>query len=307
MGKLQKVETIWVDGRLVPWEAATDHVLAHTLHYGLGAFEGIRAYARPDGGAAVFRLEDHVERLFDSCHAATIDIPFSRAEIIEACRTVVRANRLRAAYIRPLVYLGYGAMGLGSTESPVRVVVAAYDWGAYLSDAQARGVRAIVSSWRRAGVDAVLSKAKLCGNYVTSVLAKRDAQRLGVDEAILLDGNGLVAEGTGQNVFMVKRGVLTTPPLGCAVLAGFTRDSVLRLARDLGVEAEEALLTRDELWCADEVFLCGTATEIVPVVEIDGRRIGGGEPGPTTRRLTEAFFDTVSGPRSRHPEWLTAV
>jgi branched-chain amino acid aminotransferase len=305
---LKKVEKIWVDGRLVDWDAATEHVLAHTLHYGLGAFEGIRAYARADGQVGIFRLPEHIDRLFDSCHAATLDIPFSRAELGQACRAVIRENRLGSAYVRPLVYLGYGGIGLGSTESPVRAIVAAYDWGTYLgAEGLKRGIRAMVSTFRRASVDATLCKAKLCGNYVTSVLAKREAHRLGLDEAILLDGSGHAAEGSGENLFLVKRGVLLTPPLGSAVLAGITRDSALRMARDLGIETREALLTRDELWCADEIFLTGTSAEITPVIELDGRRIGTGEPGPVTRRVQELFFDTVSGPRPRYPDWLTAV
>jgi branched-chain amino acid aminotransferase len=308
MALVKKVDKVWVDGRLVAWDDATEHVLAHTLHYGLGAFEGIRAYERSDGHTSIFRLGDHIDRLFESCHIATLDIPFTRADLAEACRAVVRENGLRSAYVRPLVYLGAGAMGLGSTESPVRVVVLAYDWGAYLgAEGLRRGIRAMVSTFRRAGVDAVMAKGKICGHYVGSVLAKREALAHGFDEAIMLDAQGHVAEATGENVFVVRRDVLMTPPAGCAVLAGITRDTILRLAADLGIETREAALTRDQLWCADELFLCGTAAEVTPVRELDGRRIGAGEPGRITRRVQEAYFDAVKGARPRHPEWLTAV
>jgi branched-chain amino acid aminotransferase len=309
MAAVKKVEWIWADGKLVKWDDATEHVLAHTLHYGLGAFEGIRSYARADGSSSVFRLGDHIDRLFESCHIATLDIPFSRADLRGACLSVLRENKLRGAYIRPLVYLGFGALGLGTTESPVKVVVAAYEWiGAYTGDESLkRGIRAMVSSFRRGAVDSMMAKGKLCGQYVGSVLAKREATRLGLDEAILLDPEGHVAEATGQNVFAVKRGVLVTPPLSTSVLAGITRDTVIRLAGDLGIETRSTLFARDELWCADEVFLCGTAAEVTPVREIDGRRIGGGEPGPVTRRLQEAFFDAVRGPKPRYPDWLTPV
>jgi branched-chain amino acid aminotransferase len=308
MALIKKVDWVWVDGRLVAWDDATEHVLAHTLHYGLGAFEGIRAYRRADGRTAVFRLAEHIDRLFDSCHIITIDIPFPREAIRDACLTVVRENKLAAAYLRPLVYLGYGAMGLGSLEPPVRTVVAAYEWGAYLGEeGLRRGIRARVSSFRRGSVDAVMSKGKVCGQYVTSILAKRDAVKAGYDEAIMLDQQGYVAEATGENLFIVKKGVLTTAPTSSAVLAGITRESILHIARDLGIEAREHVFTRDELWCADEVFMCGTAAEITPVREIDDRRIGTGEPGPVTRRVQETFFDTVKGAKARYPEWLTYV
>lgn len=308
MALIKKVEKIWVDGDLISWDDAREHVLAHTLHYGLGAFEGIRAYKRGDGRTAIFRLSEHIDRLFESCHICSIDIPFSREALKEACALVLKENRLEAAYLRPIVYLGYGAMGLGSLEPPVRTVIAAYEWGAYLGEEGLKnGIRAKTSSSRRGPIDSTMSKGKICGQYVNSVLAKREAMKAGYDEAIMLQHDGHVAEATGENVFMVKRGVLFTAPISASILAGITRDSMLRIARDLGIETQERLFTKDEIWCADEVFMTGTAAELTPVREIDDRRIGNGEPGPVTRRLQDAFFDTVKGAKPRYPEWLALV
>ncbi|HTE52033.1 MAG TPA: branched-chain amino acid transaminase [Kofleriaceae bacterium] len=305
---LKKVEKIWVDGEMVSWDNAVEHVLAHSLHYGVGAFEGIRAYKRADGRPAVFRLRDHIDRLFDSCHIATMDVPFSREQIMEACVAAVRVNKLVACYIRPLVYLGYGALGLGSLDAPVRTVVAAYEWGAYLGDdGLRRGIRCKVSGFRRGQGDAMMSKGKLTGQYVMSVLAKRDANRSGVDEAILLDQHGLVCEGSGENIFIAKGGVIRTPPTSAAILAGITRDSIITLSRELGYDVHEAQFTVDEMWTADEVFFTGTAAEITPIREIDGRRIGSGEPGPITRRLQDRFFAAVAGSDPAHADWLTPV
>jgi branched-chain amino acid aminotransferase len=305
---IKKLDTIWADGKLVAWDDAHEHVLAHTLHYGLGAFEGIRAYRRADGRTAIFRLVEHIDRLFDTCHIITIDVPYSREAIREACAEVLRANRLDAAYLRPIIYLGYGAMGLGSLEPPVKTVVAAYEWGAYLGEeGLRRGIRAKVSSYKRGAVDSAMTKGKICGQYVNSILAKREALKGGYDEAIMLDRTGHVAEATGENVFMVRKGVVWTAPTSSSILAGVTRDSVIRIARDLGIEVHERVFTRDEMWCADEVFMTGTAAELTPVREVDDRRIGSGEPGPITRRLQEVFFDVVKGAKPRYPEWLTYV
>jgi branched-chain amino acid aminotransferase len=305
---LKKVEKIWVDGEMVGWDDAVEHVLAHSLHYGVGAFEGIRAYKRADGRTAVFRLREHIERLMDSCHIATIDIPYSRDQLVEACLAVVRVNKLDVCYLRPLVYLGYGGLGLGSIDAPVRTVIAGYEWGAYLGEeGLRRGITCKVSGFRRSQVDGMMTKGKLTGQYVISVLAKRDANRTGVDEAILLDQNGLVCEGSGENIFIVKGGVIRTPPTTAAILAGITRDTAITLARDLGYEVREVSFTVDELWTADEVFFTGTAAEVTPVREIDGRRIGGGEPGPVTRRLQDRFFAAVGGKDPAHVDWLTPV
>jgi len=308
MAFIKKLDWIWVDGKMVRWDDANEHVLAHTLHYGLGAFEGIRAYRRADGKTAIFRLSDHMQRLFDSCHICTIDVPFTQDAVKEACVLVLRQNRLDQAYLRPIIYLGSGAMGLGATENPVRTVVAAYEWGAYLGEeGLRRGIRAKVSSFKRGAVDSVMTKGKICGQYVNSILAKREAMKAGYDEAILLDRTGHVAEASGENVFMVRKGAVWTAPTSSSILAGITRDSTLRIARDLGYEVHERVFTRDELWCADEVFLTGTAAEITPVREIDDRKVGPGEPGPVTRRLQDAFFDAVKGAKARYPEWLTYV
>jgi branched-chain amino acid aminotransferase len=308
MALIKKVDKIWIDGKMVAWDDAREHVLAHTLHYGLGAFEGIRAYKRADGRTAVFRLKEHIDRLFDSCHIITIDIPYTREQVIEACCAVIRDNRLDAAYLRPIVYLGYGAMGLGSLEPPVRTVVAAYEWGAYLGEeGLRRGIRAKVSSFKRGAVDAVMTKGKICGQYVNSILAKREALKGGYDEAIMLDRTGHVCEASGENIFMVRKGEVWTAPTSSSILAGITRDSVIRIAKDRGLVVHENVFTRDELWCADEVFMCGTAAEITPVREIDDRKVGTGEPGPLTRGIQETFFDVVTGAKPRYPEWLTFV
>jgi branched-chain amino acid aminotransferase len=307
--KLKPVDKVWVDGQLVPFRDAQVHVLTHTLHYGVGAFEGIRCYKRADGRGAVFRLAEHIDRLFDSCHICTLDVPYSREEIAEACVETMRANKMNEAYLRPIIFLGDGALGLGSLDNPVRAVICVYEWGAYLGDDGLRqGIRAKVSSFTRGGLNSTMSKGKICGQYVNSVLAKREAMKAGYSEAILLDAHGHVAEASGENIFIVKKGRIKTPPLSSPILAGITRETVIALARELGFEVEEATFARDELWLADEVFLCGTAAEITPVREIDDRRIGAGECGPVTRRLQELFFEVVKGKvgaKPLHPEWLT--
>lgn len=303
---IKKLDTIWIDGSLVPWDQATDHLLAHTMHYGVGAFEGIRAYQRGDGRSAIFRLREHIERLIDSCTICTIDCPYTRDQLMAACTEVVRSNRIASCYLRPLVYLGYGALGLGSLESPVRTMVACYEWGAYLGDeGLKRGIRCMISGFTRANSNAVMNKGKICGQYVSSVLAKRMANRSGFEEALMLDPQGYVAEGTGENIFLVKHGVVRTPPTSSAILAGITRDTTIQLLREHSVEVREEPISRDELYIAEEVFLTGTAAEITPVREIDHRRIGRGEAGPVTRRLQEAFFSIVKGSDSRHDHWLT--
>lgn len=309
--KLTPVDKVWLDGKLVSFSDAQVHVLTHTLHYGVGAFEGIRCYRRADGRGAVFRLEEHIDRLFDSCRICTIEIPFSRQALVEATLETLRANRLSEAYIRPLVFLGDGGLGLGNLDNPVRVAVAVYEWGAYLGEeGLEQGIRAKISSFSRGGVNSTMTKGKICGQYVNSVLAKREALKAGYAEAILLDGQGLVCEASGENIFVVKRGKLKTPPLSSAILAGITRDSVLTIARDLGLVVEEATFTRDELYLADEVFLCGTAAEITPVREIDDRPIGAATRGPVTRRIQEAYFEAVkgrAGADATYPRWLTYV
>jgi branched-chain amino acid aminotransferase len=310
--RLKPVDRIWVDGALVPFAAAQVHVLTHTLHYGLGAFEGIRAYRRADGRGAVFRLADHIDRLFDSCHICTIDVPYTREQLAAACVETMRANKMVEAYIRPIVFLGDGALGLGSIDVPVRTVVAVYEWGAYLGEeGLKKGIRAKVSSFTRGGLNATMSKGKICGQYVNSVLAKREAMKAGYAEAILLDERGHVTEASGENLFIIKNGRLKTAPLASAILAGITRETIITIARDHGLTVDEVPFARDELYCADEVFLCGTAAELTPVAEIDDRKIGAGACGPITRRLQDAFFETVKGKPGqevpRYPQFLTFI
>jgi branched-chain amino acid aminotransferase len=299
-----KADRIWMDGKLVAFEDARVHVLTHALHYGIGVFEGIRAYRGADGRSGVFRLREHLQRLYDSAHVVLMQIPFPIEQLEAACVEVLRANKLAEGYIRPLAFFGAGAMGVGA-QNPVQVVVAAWPWGAYLSEEGVkRGIRAKVSSFTRMHVNVQMVRAKISGQYVNSFLATREAALSGYEEAILLDTEGYVAEGAGENLFIVKNGVLQTPPLSSAVLAGITRDSVLRIARDSGVPVKEEKFTRDAMYLADELFMTGTAAEVTPVREVDDRRIGKGEPGPVTKRIQETFFRAVRGEEPRYREWL---
>jgi len=301
-----KAEKIWIDGKLVAFDDAKVHVLTHALHYGIGVFEGIRAYRTADGRSAVFRLREHLQRLYDSAHVVLMEVPVPLEQLERACLEVLRANRLAEGYLRPLAFFGAGSMGIGATN-PVQVMVAAWPWAAYLGDeGLKRGIRAKVSSFTRLHVNVSMVRAKVSGQYVNSFLANREAALAGYEEAILLDTEGYVAEGSGENIFIVKGGVLQTPPLSSPVLAGITRDSVLRLARDLGVPVREEKFTRDAMYLADELFMTGTAAEVTPVREVDNRRIGKGEPGPVTRKLQEAFFKAVKGEDPRYREWLTS-
>jgi len=302
---IKKLDTIWIDGQLIPWDSATEHLLAHTMHYGVGAFEGIRAYQRKDGRTQIFRLREHIERLLDSSAICTLDVPFTRDQLMTACVDVVKSNKMTSCYLRPLVYLGYGALGLGSFEPPVRTLVACYEWGAYLGDdGLKKGIKCMISGFSRANSNAVMNKGKICGQYVSSVLAKRMAVKSGFDEALMLDPQGYVAEGTGENIFVVKRDVVRTPPTSAAILAGITRDTAITLLREQGVEVREEPIARAELYTADEVFLTGTAAEITPVRDIDHRKVGRGEAGPVTRRVQESFFSIVKGADAKHDHWL---
>jgi len=300
-----KSEFAWMNGKLLPFAQATTHVSAFTLHYGLAAFEGIRCYKRSDGRSAVFRLREHIDRLMYSAKICDMVIPYSREQIENACLETLRGNKLDEAYIRPLVYLGPGALGLGSRENPVDVIVIAFTWGAYLGDeAHKRGIRAHISTFTRGHLNNTMSKAKLSGQYINSVLAKREVVSIGYDEAIMLDSQGCVAEGTGENIFMVYHGRLYTPPLSMPILDGITRDAVLTLAKENGIEVVEQSFTRDMLYAASEVFFTGTACEVTPVREIDKNVVGTGEPGPITRKLQTAFMAMVKGGNDSHPEWL---
>jgi branched-chain amino acid aminotransferase len=301
---VEKTEKIWMDGKFIPWGEANVHILTHSLHYGLGVFEGIRCYLCHDGQSAIFRLKDHVERLFDSAQIGDLKIPYSKREIAEACKETVRINRLKEGYIRPIVFIGEGVMGVYPGDNPIRVAIITWPWGAYLGEgALEKGIRVKVSSYTRHHVNVMMTKAKICGNYVNSVLAKREVTRMGYDEALMLDTEGYVSEGSGENIFMVKNGVIKTTPL-TSVLSGITRDSVIQIAKANRITLLEERFTRDELYTAHEAFFTGTAAELTPVREVDDRKIGEGKPGPITKELQSAFFDIVKGKNSEYREWL---
>ncbi len=303
---LQATEKIWMNGSFVNWDDAKVHVLTHSLHYGTGAFEGIRCYAT-DSGSAVFRLTEHVNRLFDSTHILYMEIPFTREAETEAILETIRVNKIDACYIRPLAYIGYGAMGISPMENPIELAIAVWPWGSYLGEEGLKnGIRVKISSFTRPHVNATLVRSKTTANYANSLLAKREALKDGYDEAIMLDTDGYVAEGSGENVFIVRKGVIKTPPL-TAILEGITRDTIMQLAAERGMRLVEDRFTRDELYIADEAFFTGTAAEITPIREVDNRTIGHGKPGPITKELQAAFFDVVHGRDSRHADWLTPV
>ncbi len=305
---VEKLSKIWIDGEMVDWDDARVHVLTHTLHYGLGAFEGIRAYKRVGGETTIFRLRDHIERLFDSCRLVQIAPQKSVEEIERACVDVVRANGMEDAYVRPLVFVGDGAMGIYAPDNPIRTSVIAWRWGAYLgAEALEKGIRVRISSWARHHLSVSLAKGKIIGQYTNSILAKRDAKAGGFDEALLMDVNGHVAEGSGENLFVVKKGKLFTPPLSASILAGITRDTILNLAAEEGIPVAEDMITRDQLYLADEAFFTGTAAEVTPIREVDFRPIGAGVRGPITARLQARYFDHVRGAEDAHPEWRTPV
>lgn len=305
---MEQVDLIWHNGELVAWEDAKVHVLTHGLHYGTGVFEGERAYATPRG-TAIFRHQDHLARLFKSAELYYMPIPYTQEELRAATHELISANGLTECYIRPIVFRGYGQMGLFPLEAPVDVSIAAWPWGAYLGEeGKQRGIRAKVSSWRRIPHDSLIPAAKASGQYLNSVLAKIEASKAGYQEAILLDAHGFVCEGSGENIYVVRDGVVLTPPQTASILDGINRRSILTIARDLGIEVVERDLTRAELYLADEVFLSGTAAELCPVSEIDDHLIGGtGEPGPVTRRIAQVFDDALHGRDSRYADWLDVV
>jgi branched-chain amino acid aminotransferase len=300
-------EKIWMDGELVDWDAARIHVLTHTLHYGCGVFEGIRAYPT-ESGPGVFRLTDHIVRLFNSAKIFMIDIPFTLDEIIEATKTTVRVNGLQECYIRPIVYLGYGEMGLNPLPCPVNVSIAVWPWGAYLGDEGiANGVRMKISSWQRHDPNAMPPAAKGTGMYINSSMAKVEALKAGYDEAILLSPQGYVSECTGENLFVVRHGRIITPPLSAGALEGVTQDSVITIARDLGFEVEYGHILRSDLYTADEAFLTGTAAEVVPIASVDDRAVGDGRPGAITRKVQEIYHAAVRGQVDRYKDWVEHV
>jgi branched-chain amino acid aminotransferase len=297
---------IWLDGELVPWREATTHVLTHTLHYGMGVFEGVRAY-HTARGTAIYRLLEHTERLFGSAHILGMPIPFERDTLNEAQRTVVRENGLASAYIRPMCFYGSEGMGLRADNLRVHAMVAAWEWGSYLgADNMERGIRIKTSSFSRHHVNITMCKAKATGNYINSMLALQEALAGGYDEALLLDREGYVAEGSGENIFIVRRESLFTPDLTSA-LEGVTRDTIMVLAQELGIPVREKRITRDEVYIADEAFFTGTAAEVTPIREVDGRLIGSGRRGPVTERLQSLYFDVVHGRSQPHKHWLSYV
>ena len=302
---LQKVDKIWMDGELVAWDDAKIHVLTHTLHYGCGVFEGIRAY-ETDDGAAVFRLTDHIVRLFDSAKIFMIDIPYTVEQLVDAVKETVRANNLPACYIRPIVFYGYGEMGLNTLPCPVNVSIAVWPWGAYLGDEGTKhGVKMKISSWQRHGLNSMPPAAKGTGMYINSSMAKVEALNAGYDEAILLSPQGYVSECTGENIFVVRRGTIFTPPVSAGALEGITQASVTTIARDLGFDVQVANIARSDLYTAQEAFLSGTAAEIVPVRSVDDRELG--EPGPMTRAIQETYTAAVRGKLDRYKDWLEHV
>ena len=304
---IEAVDKIWMDGEMVPWDQARVHVLTHTLHYGSGVFEGIRAYATSQG-PAVFRLTDHINRLFDSAKILMIDIPYSAQQIIDATKETVRVNGLDSCYIRPIVFLGYGEMGLNPLPCPVNVSIAVWPWGTYLGEEGVqKGVRMKISSWQRHDPNAMPPACKATGMYINSSLAKVEAIKAGYDEAILLSPQGYVSECTGENLFIVKHGRIVTPPVSAGALEGITQNSIATIARDLGYDYEVGNILRSDLYTCDEAFVTGTAAEVVPVRSVDDRDVGSGEPGPMTKKIQETYFATVRGEVDRYKDWLEHV
>ena len=297
---------IWYDGQLVPWRDATTHVLTHTLHYGLGVFEGVRAYDA-EGGTAIFRLQDHTNRLFRSAHILQMDIPFSKDQLNDAQCQVVRENGLNNAYLRPMCFYGAEGMGLRADNLKTHVIVAAWDWGSYLGEeGLEKGIRIRTSSFTRHHVNITMCKAKSNGNYTNSILSLQEARADGYDEALLLDPEGFVAEGSGENIFITRDNIIYTPELTSA-LDGITRDTIIHFIDELGLKLVEKRITRDEVYIADEAFFTGSAAEVTPIRELDNRQIGDGGRGPITKQLQTMYFDQIHGRRTSHPEWLTRV
>jgi len=297
---------IWYDGKMVNWRDATTHVLTHTLHYGMGVFEGVRAY-KTDKGTAIFRLKEHTDRLFRSAHILQMKMPYSKEEMMEAQKAAVRENNLESAYMRPMAFYGAEAMGISAKTLSTHVIVAAWKWGAYMGqDALDNGIRVKTSSFSRHHVNITMCKAKANGNYMNSILAHQEAALDGYDEALLLDVDGFVAEGSGENIFIIRNGKLYTPDLTSA-LEGITRDTILQLAAEIGLSVIEKRITRDEVYSADEAFFTGTAAEVTPIRELDRRSIGTGTAGPITKQLQKMYFDAVTGKSAKHADWLTLV
>ncbi|MCZ4493420.1 MAG: branched-chain amino acid aminotransferase [Baekduia sp.] len=305
---MDAADLIWMNGELVAWEDAKIHVLTHGLHYGTGVFEGIRCYDTESKGPAVFRHEDHIDRLFKSSSLYYMDIPYTREELRAATLELIGRNAQRSCYIRPLVYRGYGTMGLFPLDAPVDVAIATWEWGSYLGEeGKTNGVRARVSSWRRISGDSLIPHAKASGQYLNSILAKIESHKSGYEEAILLDDRGFVCEGTGENLFVVRDGVILTPPQTASILDGINRKSIIQIARDLGYEVLERDIARAELYLADELFCTGTAAELTPIREVDDHTIGSGRPGEITRAVQATFEEALHGRSERYADWLDPV
>ena len=298
---------IWYDGELVPWREATTHVLTHTLHYGMGVFEGVRAYNTPDG-TAIFRLQEHTDRLFNSAKILRMQLPFSKEQVNEAQKQVVKANKLESCYIRPLTWIGSQKLGVSPKGNQIHMMIAAWAWGAYLGEeGLQRGIRVKTSSYTRHHVNITMTQAKAVSNYSNSILANMEAVDDGYDEALLLDSAGFVSEGAGENVFVIKDGVVYTPDLSAGALNGITRNTTLHICKDLGIEVVQKRITRDEIYIADEAFFTGTAAEVTPIRELDRVQIGIGRRGPVTEKIQNAFFDIVNGRNPKYAHWLTRV
>jgi branched-chain amino acid aminotransferase len=305
-GCLEETQFIWVNGKMVPWKEATTHVLTHTLHYGSGVFEGIRCYDTPKG-PAVFRLEEHVKRLFESAKILAMDLPYSEKEIVDATKKVIEVNKVKECYVRPIAYYGYGQMGLATKGAKIDVVIAIWPWGAYLgAEGIKNGIRAKISSFARPHPNSTMIHAKITGAYFNSTLAKMEALKAGYEEAIMLDTLGNIAECSGENIFIIKDGTIMTPPLSVC-LAGITRASIIQLARDKNIPIKEATITRDMLYAADECFVTGTAAEITPIREVDDRKIGVGKAGPITKSIQDDFQKIIHGKEKKYFEWLDYV
>lgn len=297
---------IWFDGKLVPWREANVHVLTHSLHYGMAVFEGVRAY-KTEQGTAIFRLPEHTKRLFNSAKIFQMGLPFDEKTISDAQLEVVRANKLSSCYLRPIAWIGSEKLGISARGNTVHMAIAAWEWGAYLGeDGLNKGIRVKTSSYTRHHVNVSLVRAKASGYYINSILANQEVTAHGYDEALLLDTDGYVSEGSGENVFIVRNGILFTPDLA-SCLDGITRDAIITIAKDLGIEVREKRITRDEMYCADEAFFTGTAAEVTPIRELDDRTIGSGSRGPVTEKIQNVFFDTIAGKNDRYRHWLTLV
>jgi len=301
-----KAEKIWMDGKMVNWDKAQVYVCAHALHYGSGVFEGIRAY-KTEKGTAVFRLKEHIDRLFNSAKILKMNIPYTKEQIRQAIKDTIKVNKLMSCYIRPLIYRGFQELGINPFKCPVNCAIAVWEWGAYLGEgAIVNGIKTKISSYARSYINSTSQKAKICGNYINSILANMEALEAGVDEAILLDTRGYVAEGPGENIFWIRNGVIYTTPTA-TVLEGITRDSVIKIAQDMGYQVQEKYACRDELYISDEVFFTGTAAEVTPIREIDNYQIGEGKRGPVTEKIQEKFFALVKGKDQKYLDWLDYI